>query len=246
LVAEGSTEVVTTVITGSGIFGKPQNPGQRYYPDPEDSYETPKPTTTGGATTTNPNPTPPVPLPLPDGPLDLTKEIEIDESINLLEDTSDESKEPGKEIKQFINSHKFVTGDVKRPPIFGKRPLGEVQLSEEAPVMKIFATGSGTFNSQMVGGEIRIPKESIRIFAPKQYIQEGDVGVGTGFGSFPSNLYLEGGNADLENAAIFVDDYTASIERVVNSKEIHVREPFYFKYGPGGYEKAKYLLIWFW
>ena len=76
------------------------------------------------------------------------KEIEIDESINLLEDTSDESKEPGKEIKQFINSHKFVTGDVKRPPIFGKRPLGEVQLSEEAPVMKIFATGSGTFNIQ--------------------------------------------------------------------------------------------------
>ena len=160
MVAEGSTEVVTTVVTGSGIFGKPQNPGQRYYPDPEDSYETPKPTTTGGATTTNPNPTPPVPLPLPDGPLDTSKEIEIDESINLLEDTSDESKEPGKEIKQFINSHKFVTGDVKRPPIFGKRPLGEVQLSEEAPVMKIFATGSGTFNSQMVGGEIRIPKES--------------------------------------------------------------------------------------
>ena len=50
-------------------------------------------------------------------------------------------------------------------------------------------------------------------------------------------------NVQKPMAAIFVDDYTASIERVVNSKEIHVREPFYFKYGPGGYEKAKSFII---
>ena len=31
-------------------------------------------------------------------------------------------------------------------------------------------------------------------------------------------------------AAVFVDDYTGSIERVVNEKEIHTKEPFYFSW----------------
>ena len=85
----------------------------------------------------------------------------------------------------------------------------------------------------MVGAKIKIPKESMTVFAPKQFVGDGNVGIGTGFGSFPSNLALAGGDSNLENAAVFVDDYTGSIERVVNEKEIHTKEPFYFRYGSG-------------
>ena len=106
------------------------------------------------------------------------------------------------------------------------------------PTMKIFSTGS-LFTSDMVGGEIRIPSQSIIVYNPKQYIGEGNVGIGTGFQTFPAKLDLAAG-PELEGAKIFIPDYTASIERVVNDKEIHVKEPFWFQYGDG--VDAKYYL----
>ena len=109
--------------------------------------------------------------------------------------------------------------------------------------MKIRATGSGTFNSRMVGAQIKIPKESITVFYPQQYIGQGNVGVGTGFGSFPQQADLPGGDSNLETAGVFISDYTGSVEKVVNSKEIHVKEPFYLRYGPGGsHPSARYYL----
>ena len=54
---------------------------------------------------------------------------------------------------------------------------------------------------------------------------------------------MPGGDSNLETAGVFISDYTGSVEKVVNSKEIHVKAPFYLRYGPGGsHPSARYYL----
>ena len=216
LVAPGTLTAATVTVSGSGLTGtstRTTTP-ERYYPNPQNT------------TTTS------------------TGETQQDTAANnnLMEDNSDLKDGPGGDITEILNKKEFKTGEERVPSQFARIATPRLFLSEEPPIMKIRATGSDTFNSKMVGAQIRIPKESITVFAPKQFIGEGNVGIGTGFGSFPSTLDLAGGDTNLESAAVFISDYTGSIEKVVNDKEIHVKEPFYFRYGPGGNEQARYYL----
>ena len=114
----------------------------------------------------------------------------------------------GGNITEILNKKEFKTGEQRVPSQFARISSPKLQLSEEPPVMKIRATGSGTFNSRMVGAQIKIPKESITVFYPQQYIGQGNVGVGTGFGSFPQQADLPGGDSNLETAGVFISDYT--------------------------------------
>ena len=152
------------------------------------------------------------------------------DTTNTQEETATIKDAAGGDFIEFSNLKAFKTGEVKRPSILAKVSSTNFFASEEPPQMKIFSTGS-LFTSDMVGGEIRIPSSSIIVFNPKQYIGgSGNVGIGTGFNSFPSQLDLAAG-PELEGAKIFISDYTGSIERVVNDKEIHVKEPFYIQHG---------------
>ena len=210
LVPPGDNTTITKIISGSGLSGFSLNAGNRYYPDPTK--------TVGGTVGETP--------PNTDTTDTQTESPSIKEA-------------PGGDFKQLDNLKAFKTGEVKKPAVLKKINRPELFTSSEPPVMKIFATGSGTFTSDMVGGEIRIPKEKIFVHNPKQFIGDGNVGIGTGFRTFPEKLTLAGGET-LEGAKIFIPDYTASIERVVNDKEIHVKEPFYFQYGDG--VETKYYL----
>ena len=200
LLSPGTNTQITTTITGSGIFGVPLNPGQRYYPD---------------ASTTNEQ-----------------GEEETDESI-VIDTTRDTQRDaiPGEiaeEVKAIQNLHKYLTGEVKAPAFFNKTAIKENRGSPDPPVYKLFATGSDTFNSKMVGAKIKIPKESIIVFRPEEFITEDPKG------EIPSTLDLPGGSAELEEGevGITITDYTASIQSVVSDKEVHVDKPFYFKYAP--------------
>ena len=209
LVPRGSNTTITRVISGSGISGFPLNAGDRYYPDPSKIVE-------GTIGETPPN----------------------TDTTDTQEETSTIKEAPGGDFTELVNLKSFKTGEVRTPKILAKANKFELFSSEEPPTMKIFSTGS-LFTSDMVGGEIRIPSQSIIVYNPKQYIGEGNVGIGTGFQTFPAKLDLAAG-PELEGAKIFIPDYTASIERVVNDKEIHVKEPFWFQYGVGA--DAKYYL----
>jgi len=161
------------------------------------------------------------------------------DTTNTQEETSTIKNAPGGDFTELSNLKAFKTGEVKRPSILAKVSSTNLFASEEPPQMKIFSTGS-LFTSDMAGGEIRIPSSSIIVFNPKQYVGgSGDVGIGTGLNSFPSQLDLAAG-PELEGAKIFISDYTGSIERVVNDKEIHVKEPFYLQHGDGA--EALYYL----
>ena len=210
LVPRSSNSTITKIISGSGVSGFSLNAGERYYPDPTKTVD-------GTVGETPPN-------------TDTTDTQTQSPSIKEAQ---------GGDFKELDNLKDFKTGEVKKPAILAKVNRTELFTSAEPPVMKIFATGSGTFTSDMVGGEIRIPKEKIFVHNPKQFIGDGNVGIGTGFGTFPENLTLAAGDK-LEGAKIFIPDYTGSIERVVNDKEIHVKEPFYFQYGDG--VETKYYL----
>ena len=217
LVAPGTLTAATVTVSGSGLTGKSTRTTtpERYYPNPQNT------------TTTD------------------TGETQQDTAANnnLMEDNSDLKDGPGGNITEILNIKEFKTGEQRVPSQFARIATPRLFLSEEPPVMKIRATGSGTFNSKMVGATIKIPKESITVFYPQQYIGLGNVGVGTGFGSFPQQADLPGGDANLETAGVFITDYTGSVERVVNDKEIHLKEPFYFRYGPGGsHPSARYYL----
>lgn len=201
-----TTSTVERTISGSGIsgFSNRNTLPQEYFPNPANTTQT----DTGSAQTG-------------------TSDTNTQEYIADIKDG------PGGDITETLNRIEFKTGKVKTPTVFRRRSGIALFASEQPPTMVIRATGSGTFTSDMVGSKIKIPKESMTVFAPKQFVGDGNVGIGTGFGSFPSNLALAGGDSNLENAAVFVDDYTGSIERVVNEKEIHTKEPFYFRYGSG-------------
>ena len=201
LVPPGDNTTITKIISGSGLSGFSLNAGDRYFPDPTKTVD-------GTIGETPPN----------------TDTTDTQTEAPSIKDG------PGGDFKELDNLKAFKTGEVKKPAILAKVNRTELFTSSEPPVMKIFATGSGTFTSDMVGGEIRIPKEKIFVHNPRQFIGDGNVGIGTGFGTFPEKLDLSGGEA-LEGAKVFIPDYTASIERVVNDKEIHVKEPFYFQYG---------------
>ena len=154
------------------------------------------------------------------------------DTTNTQEETSTIKNAPGGDFTELSNLKAFKTGEVKRPSILAKVSSTNLFASEEPPQMKIFSTGS-LFTSDMAGGEIRIPSSSIIVYNPKQYVGgSGNVGIGTGLNSFPSQLDLAAG-PELEGAKIFISDYTGSIERVVNDKEIHVKEPFYLQHGDG-------------
>ena len=201
-----TTSTVERTISGSGIsgFSNRNTLPQEYFPNPSNTTQT----DTGAAQTG-------------------TSDTNTQEYIADIKDG------PGGDVTETLNRIEFKTGKVKTPTVFRRRSGIALFASEQPPTMVIRATGSGTFTSDMVGAKIKIPKESMTVFAPKQFVGDGNVGIGTGFGSFPSNLALAGGDSNLENAAVFVDDYTGSIERVVNEKEIHTKEPFYFRYGSG-------------
>ena len=201
-----TTSTVERTISGSGIsgFSNRNTLPQEYFPNPANTTQT----DTGSAQTG-------------------TSDTNTQEYIADIKDG------PGGDVTETLNRIEFKTGKVKTPTVFRRRSGIALFASEQPPTMVIRATGSGTFTSDMVGAKIKIPKESMTVFAPKQFVGDGNVGIGTGFGSFPSNLALAGGDSNLENAAVFVDDYTGSIERVVNEKEIHTKEPFYFRYGSG-------------
>ena len=209
LVPRGSNTTITRVISGSGISGFPLNAGDRYYPDPSKIVR-------GTVGETPPN----------------------TDTTDTQQETSTIKEAPGGDFTELVNLKSFKTGEVRTPKILAKANKFELFSSEEPPTMKIFSTGS-LFTSDMVGGEIRIPSQSIIVYNPKQYIGEGNVGIGTGFQTFPAKLDHAAG-PELEGAKIFIPDYTASIERVVNDKEIHVKEPFWFQYGVGA--DAKYYL----
>jgi hypothetical protein len=198
LLSPGTNTQITTVISGSGLFGVPLNPGQKYNPD---------------SSTT-----------------DSQGQEEQDDDYVDSGDTQENPKdgENKEEAKAVKNLHKYLTGEVKAPAFFNKTAIKENRGSPDPPVYKIFATGSDTFNSKMAGARIKIPKESIVIFRPSEFITEGPKG------EIPSQLDLPGGDADLEtaNVGIIVSDYTASIQEVISDKEIHVDKPFYFKYKP--------------
>ena len=200
LLSPGTNTQITTTITGSGIFGVPLNPGQRYYPD---------------ASTTNEQG---------------EEETDDDIVIDATQDTQTDAipGEIAEEVKAIQNLHKYLTGEVKAPAFFNKTAIKENRGSPDPPIYKIFATGSDTFNSKMVGAKIKIPKESIIVFKPEEFVTEEPRGT------FPSTLDLPGGHADLEtaNVGIIVSDYTASIQEVISDKEVHVDTPFYFKYKP--------------
>ena len=210
LVPRSDNSTITKIISGSGVSGFSLNAGDRYYPDPTKTVD-------GTVGETPPN-------------TDTTDTQTESPSIK---------EAPGGDFKQLDNLKAFKTGEVKKPAVLKKINRPELFTSSEPPVMKIFATGSGTFTSDMVGGEIRIPKEKIFVHNPIQFIGDGNVGIGTGFGTFPEDLTLAAGDK-LEGAKIFIPDYTGSIERVINDKEIHVKEPFYFQYGDG--VNTKYYL----
>ena len=210
LVPRSDNSTITKIISGSGVSGFSLNAGDRYYPDPTKTVD-------GTVGETPPN-------------TDATDTQTESPSIK---------EAPGGDFKQLDNLKAFKTGEVKKPAVLKKVNRPELFTSSEPPVMKIFATGSGTFTSDMVGGEIRIPKEKIFVHNPIQFIGDGNVGIGTGFGTFPEDLTLAAGDK-LEGAKIFIPDYTGSIERVINDKEIHVKEPFYFQYGDG--VNTKYYL----
>jgi len=217
LVAPGTLTASTVTVSGSGLTGKSTRTTtpERYYPNPQNTT-----TTSTGET-----------------------QKDTAANANLMEDVSDLKDGPGGNITEILNKKEFKTGEERVPSQFARIATPRLFLSEEPPVMKIRATGSGTFNSKMVGATIKIPKESITVFYPQQYIGLGNVGVGTGFGSFPQQADLPGGDANLETAGVFISDYTGSIEKVVNDKEIHVKEPFYFRYGPGSsHPSARYYL----
>jgi len=209
LVPRGSNTTITRVISGSGISGFPLNAGDRYYPDASKIVR-------GTVGETPPN----------------------TDTTDTQQETSTIKEAPGGDFTELVNLKSFKTGEVRTPKILAKANKFELFSSEEPPTMKIFSTGS-LFTSDMVGGEIRIPSQSIIVYNPKQYIGEGNVGIGTGFQTFPAKLDHAAG-PELEGAEIFIPDYTASIERVVNDKEIHVKEPFWFQYGVGA--DAKYYL----
>ncbi len=209
LVPRGSNTTITRIISGSGISGFPLNAGDRYYPDPSKIVR-------GTVGETPPN----------------------TDTTDTQQETSTIKEAPGGDFTELVNLKSFKTGEVRTPKILAKANKFELFSSEEPPTMKIFSTGS-LFTSDMVGGEIRIPSQSIIVYNPKQYIGEGNVGIGTGFQTFPAKLDHAAG-PELEGAKIFIPDYTASIERVVNDKEIHVKEPFWFQYGVG--VDAKYYL----
>ena len=202
LIPRGTNLTITRIISGSGLSGFPLNAGDRYFPDPSKIVR-------GTVGETPPN----------------------TDTTDTQESTSTIKEAPGGDFTELVNLKSFKTGEVRTPNVLAKANKFELFFSEEPPTMKIFSTGS-LFTSDMVGGEIRIPSGSIVVYNPKQFIGEGNVGIGTGFQTFPANLDLAGGS-ELEGAKIFIPDYTASIERVVNDKEIHVKEPFWFQYGDG-------------
>ena len=202
LIPRGTNLTITRIISGSGLSGFPLNAGDRYFPDPSKIVR-------GTVGETPPN----------------------TDTTDTQESTSTIKEAPGGDFTELVNLKSFKTGEVRTPNVLAKANKFELFFSEEPPTMKIFSTGS-LFTSDMVGGEIRIPSGSIVVYNPKQFIGEGNVGIGTGFQTFPANLDLAGGS-ELEGAKIFIPNYTASIERVVNDKEIHVKEPFWFQYGDG-------------
>ena len=202
LIPRGTNLTITRIISGSGLSGFPLNAGDRYFPDPSKIVR-------GTVGETPPN----------------------TDTTDTQESTSTIKEAPGGDFTELVNLKSFKTGEVRTPNVLAKANKFELFFSEEPPTMKIFSTGS-LFTSDMVGGEIRIPSGSLVVYNPKQFIGEGNVGIGTGFQTFPANLDLAGGS-ELEGAKIFIPDYTASIERVVNDKEIHVKEPFWFQYGDG-------------
>tara|TARA_R110002012_G_scaffold3250_1_gene15139 strand:- start:1502 stop:7051 length:5550 start_codon:yes stop_codon:yes gene_type:complete len=199
LLSPGTNTQITTVITGSGLFGIPLNPGNRYYPDSSTTDTSGDETTATDYTSTG-----------------------RDENEDSLEGENNDA------AKQIQNTHAYLTGEVKAPAFFNKTAIKENRGSPDPPVYKIFATGSDTFNSKMVGAKIQIPKESIVISKPERFVTEDPKGA------FPTNITLPGGDADLEaaNVGIIVSDYTASIQEVISDKEVHVNKPFYFKYKP--------------
>ena len=209
LIPRGTNVTITKIISGSGLSGFPLNAGDEYFPDPAKIVRD-----TIGETPPN------------------------TDTTDTQESTSTIKEAPGGDFTELVNLKSFKTGEVRTPNVLAKANKFELISSEEPPTMKIFSTGS-LFTSDMVGGEIRIPSGSIVVYNPKQFIGEGNVGIGTGFQTFPANLDLAGGS-ELEGAKIFIPDYTASIERVVNDKEIHVKEPFWFQYGDGA--DAQYYL----
>ena len=140
LVPRGSNTTITRVISGSGISGFPLNAGDRYYPDPSKIVR-------GTVGETPPN----------------------TDTSDTQQETSTIKEAPGGDFTELVNLKSFKTGEVRTPKILAKANKFELFSSEEPPTMKIFSTGS-LFTSDMVGGEIRIPSQSIIVYNPKQYI----------------------------------------------------------------------------
>ena len=143
------------------------------------------------------------------------------ESFNST-DTTDKMEE-----RRLTELYKYKSGEQKIPSLLGKKGTVETRLSPQPPEFKVSAHSftpsppfTGSFTSRMVGGEIRIPKESIYVSNADNLNFDSYTGIKSGFLS------------DFTTSHISWNDYTGSIEKVENDRIVHCRQPFYVIYQP--------------
>ena len=190
-------ELVTSEVSGTFVQGFATNEG--------DTYELPSDTDRTGTDVT-------------DGSTDQTSTYD---SLNST-DTDNKSED-----RKFTELYKYKSGEQKVPSLLGKKGTVETRLSPQPPEFKVSAHSftpappfTGSFTSRMVGGEIRIPKESIYVSNVDNLNFDNYTGTKSGFLS------------DFVSSYISWNDYTGSIEKVENDRIVHCREPFYVIYEP--------------
>ena len=192
-------ELITSEVSGTFVFGIATNEG--------DTYELPS--DTSRSTT--------------DAISGSTDQTSTYDSLSTT-DTDNKSEE-----RKFIELYKYKSGEQKVPSLLGKKGTLETRLSPQPPEFKVLAHSftpappfSGSFTSKMVGGEIRIPKESIYV----NHVEN------LGFENYSSGFQQSGFLSDFASSYVTWTDYTGSIEKVENNRVVHCREPFYVIYEP--------------